>query len=578
MRWSGMLSVAAALAASSCGGKVGETVRPKDHTATGALGGGGGGGVECAGEAKYARPLIVDLDPESRVDLEAGMKSGVVAVRYDCANLRVLSNCKIPGVYDYAGVSRKEQVVQITSADELSANLPLSKAKLSGELQSGRSIDLALVLVGRSSTAVGKLLREELGDGCGDATHFVQNATLGAFSMVTGSVGKVAVVAEVFQYGAEAKSASERKAMSNDGSLEACRSSTPDASGPPGECRTPVRVELVPILGAPPIGDKTAKGDKGDKGDKKKDAVAQENPCPPGYKFEGELCSKDPSQAYLCDPSDAAECEAQCGKGSAQSCYNYGVLLQKQQKSKQATPFFKKGCEGEVADACTAYAWVLVDFDETPAALQANREALKLFNRACVMGSGQGCYGAGTLVDGDGYKMPDKQVAVKNYERGCSLGDPDSCFSIAYMLFKGDTVKQDANKGLELLQRSCRGGSADMCYEVGRTLAAGKYGLAKDPAGAYAADRSACLMEAIYCNDAARTALKVGKEQEAFRWATRGCEDDDVEACTRLGDLYRDGRGVAKDEAKAKQIWTKGCEDGNGWEDACKRLGIKMKE
>lgn len=575
MRWSGMLSVAAALAASSCGGKVGETVRPKDHTATGALGGGGGGAVECAGEAKYARPLIVDLDPESRVDLEAGMKSGVVAVRYDCASLRVLTTCKVSGAYEYAGVSRKEQVVQITSADQLSANLPLSKAKLSGELQSGRSIDLALVLVGRSSTTVGKLLREDLGEGCDDATHFVQNATLGAFSMVTGSIGKVAVVAEVFKYGAEAQSASERKAMSNDGSLESCRSSSHDASSPPGECRTPVRVELVPILGAPPVGEKKAKGDKGDK---KKEAVARENPCPPGYKFEGELCSKDPTQAYLCDPTDAGECEAQCGKGSAQSCYNYGVLLQKARKGKEAAPFFKQGCEGEVAESCTAYAWWTVDFDETPAALQANREALKLFNRGCGLGSGEGCYGAGSLVDGDGYQMPDRQVAAKNYERGCSLGYPDACYAFADMLFKGDPVKKDVARGLDLLQRSCRGGSADMCYEVGRTLAAGRHGLAKDPEGAYAADRAACLMEPYYCNDAARTALKVGKEQEAFRWATRGCEDDNPDACVRLGDLYRDGRGVAKDEAKARALWTKDCEDGKGWEDACKRLGIKMKE
>lgn len=557
--------------AGACGGKVGETLRPKEHSAQQAL---GGTSATCTGEAKYARPLIVDLEPEARLDLEASMKSGVVVVSYDCASLRVLTSCRVAdSSYEYAGVSRKEQVVQITSADELQANLPLSKAKLSGEVQSGRSINLGLVLVGRNSTTVSRIARDELGDGCDGATHFVQNATLGAFSMVTGAVGKAAVVAEVFDYGGSAKSESERTAANRDGSLEACRSSEPDAASPPAECRAPLRVELVPIAGDQPV--VVAKKEEGDKKDKK--AAAEDNPCPDGYRFIDGLCTKAAEKAYLCDPKDEADCKKQCDRGSAASCYNYGVILRRSKRGKDAPPYFKTACEGDVADGCGEHGWDLVATEGSDMA-KKNQEALKIMNKGCTLGSGYSCSSAADLLSDKEWGVFDKPRSFKAYERGCSLGDGNSCFQVSFYFFKGDVVPKDLDKGVAVLQRACKAGDGDVCYELGRVLAGGKYGVTKDLEAAYVADRAACLYEAYYCNDTARTALKLGKDAEGFKWAKRGCDGDDDEACTRLGDLYRDGRGVAKDENEAKKVWGRACNNGEGWDDACKRLGIKMKE
>lgn len=56
----------------------------------------------------------------------------------------------------------------------MAVNLPLSSGKLGTEVQSGRSIDLALVLVGRRSTLVGGVERKTLTGNCEGATHFVQ--------------------------------------------------------------------------------------------------------------------------------------------------------------------------------------------------------------------------------------------------------------------------------------------------------------------------------------------------------------------------------------------------------------------
>lgn len=563
-------------AVTSCGGKIGEKIRPQEHSAVDAVGTGGGG--SCTGAATYARPLIVDLDPDARADLEASMKNGVVVVRYDCTSLRVLANCRVADSgYEYAGVSRKEQVVQINSADDLHANLPLGQAKLSGELKSGRSIDLALVLVGRHSTTVAKLRREQLSDGCEEATHFVQSASLGAFSMVTGSVGKVAVVAEMFNYGGGAKSESERKAMNMDGSLEACRGSSPDAASPPSECRAPLRVELVPLLDSTPV---VAQKDKAAKGERagKKAAVAQENPCPSGYKFADGLCSKAKAQAYLCDPKNEVECKEQCERGSPDSCYNYGALLDRTKHRAQSSAYYKQACDGEIADGCTWYAWSLISYEDGADYVKEATAALKVFNQACTMGSASGCVGAADLLTDHELKIVDKTLAAHSYERACALGDGNGCFQLAEMHFSGDGVAQDSARALDLLGRACKGGDGSVCWELARVLAGGKHGVTKDLPAALVADRAACLSEAWFCGDAARTALTNGKEEESFKFATRGCDANDDEACTRLGDLYRDGRGVARDEAKARALWAKACQNGENWEDACKRIGVKMKE
>lgn len=95
---------------------MGEKLRPNDHTAASATA--NATAKTCERGPKYAKPLMVDLDPDTRVALEAAMKRGVAVVSYDCASIRVLPTCKLPeAVYEYAGTSRKEQVLQIKNAD-----------------------------------------------------------------------------------------------------------------------------------------------------------------------------------------------------------------------------------------------------------------------------------------------------------------------------------------------------------------------------------------------------------------------------------------------------------------------------
>jgi TPR repeat protein len=614
-----LVPVALVTSTLGCGGAVGEAARPKDHSALGAT---GGKAQVCAGAPRQAKPLIVDLDPDARVDLEATMKKGIAVVAYDCASFRVLPACKVPEArYEYAGVSRKEQVIQMNSLDDLQVNLPINSGKLGAEMKSGRSIDLALVRVGLTSTPLAQISRAELTGVCEGATHFVQNATLGAFSMATGSVGKVGAVAEMFSVGGSAKSEAERKAMTKDGSLDDCRKSDPDGAAPPPECRAPLQVELFPIQGAASA--VKAKVEKQSERDKAVDAA--ENPCPEGYGFDGVKCTRaGGAEAHLCDPNDEAECKQQCDKGSAESCLNLGRIHRKEPAV--AIPLYKKACEGGAFDACGAAGLAMMpkEYDNPKVADEA-RPGLLLAQKGCDGGSGYACGIEGDYLEFDDFKLRDFPGAMKAYNRGCSLGYGDACWRLAKIYFTGGEVPRNGQKGVELLNKSCQAGNADECammgivHEIGRAFGSSE-GVHADPDKAMASFTRACRLDASWCERAAKGALNLGKEAAGFGFAQRGCESDDdaaclvlgtlfqsgrgvsadagkakevyakavslatracgeggLSSCTVLGELYEQGKGLPQDADKAKEAYTKGCNGGRGDEDACAKIGVAKK-
>jgi TPR repeat protein len=565
-----------ATAIASCGGAVGEAIRPNDHTASGAMGKKGGA---CSGANQHSKPLVVDLDQDTRVDLEASMKKGVAVVAFDCNSLRVLNACKVADAkYEYAGVTRREQVIQMTSMDDVHVNLPISSAKLGAEMKSGRSIDLALVRVGMTATPLGQITKGELSGACDGATHFVQSATLGAFSMATGSVGKVGAVAEMFKVGAGASSESERKAMNKDGSLDDCRKSDPDAKAPPAECRAPLQIELVPILGQAP----TESGKDKAKKDDKKTAEALTSPCPEGFSYADGLCTRGAAKK-LCDPGDEEGCKAECDKGSPESCLNYANIMTGKKRNDIAIPAYKKACDGGAPDGCGSLALGMMpdDFDG-PNVVAESRAALKVAEKGCQEGSGFACDVAGDLYTDKDFKILDVAAGMKSYERGCALGFGTACWSAAKNYFMAQLVTRDVPKGLELLNKACQAGNADECNTLGGIWEKGNAygatdGLKVDLDKALVGHRRACLLDPDYCDAAARVAIRAGKNEDVVLFAQRGCDANDERSCLKLGNAYETGTGAPKDEARAKAAYTKACDRGEGQKEACDKIGVTMK-
>jgi uncharacterized protein len=562
-------------AASACGGAVGEQVRPKDHTASGAS---GIAAAACTGTPSLARPLVVDLEADLRVDLETAMKKGLVVVNYDCKSLHVVTGCKLSEArYDYVGVDRKETVLQLRNKDDLSVNLPFSSVKLGGEMHSGRSIDLAIVLVGQKSTTVSKVDRKALEGDCEGATHFLQNASVGAFSMATGSVGKVVVAADLFKtVGATGGSESSRHATTSDGSLEACRKSDGDLTAPPAECRAPVRVQLLPIGGTAIVETAKAGSAKGEKKDG--DAPPVENPCQPGYQFAGGICTRATDVAYLCKPKDREECKAQCEKGSAESCYNYADYMGKGTPDADRAAVYKKACDGGFGDGCAWYSLYARPEKWGVRVMQQWKDVRDGASKGCAMGSGVSCEFLGDILDApvDFPDFTDPTASTKAYERGCMLGDGDSCSLASHAYRQGAGVPANPTKAVDLLDRSCQSGANDQCADLAELLYEGTDGVPKDLARAFSIGRKACSKDRGHCWIAMKTAID-SKQDDAtiFGLAERACTSDS-EACVTLGELFQTGRGTPKDPEKARQIWAKACKDSEE-EEACKRLGSAKK-
>jgi uncharacterized protein len=273
----GLLAAALVGVVGGCGGgNTGDKVRPKDPSAKNAL-----------DEDKHVKectpapgePLVIDLRSSDRSDFEVAMQDGVAVVSYNCKDLKLLKSCNLhSGVYTYAVVNRKEDIVQMESRDEVEANMPISGAKLSAALKSGSTIDLALITVGKRKTVTKGVYLDDLQGECDGATHVIRGAYIGAFAMGTGTQGHASAVADMFGIGASGKSTADKKQTRTDGDLIACRKAAPDATSPPQECGAITRLDLVPLKKRPP----GSKPPPREQPDEPPVADADSMPAPPG--------------------------------------------------------------------------------------------------------------------------------------------------------------------------------------------------------------------------------------------------------------------------------------------------------
>jgi TPR repeat protein len=557
----------------ACGGKTGDVVRPEDFKGGDVL---GASPLACGTSPSAARPFTVDLDSATRGDLEADMNEGVVVVAYDCKGLRVLSNCGVSGgSYDYGGFTPQDEVLQITGLDDLAVNLPLGAAKLGAEIKAGRSIDLALVTVGRRSTTVGRVGLPDLEGECTGATHYVQKASLGAFSIATGSVGKVAAIASYFSIGASASSTSERSAGRRAGSLEECLKALPTDLEPPVQCRLPLRLELTPVA----ADEETASAPTADETIGRKPIEAQPNPCPEGFELSGGLCTQAPGAAYLCDPKDEAECREQCDKGSAESCTNLGAWIidhndgspEGWELAKQtAMPIFKQACDGGHVEGCAGYARVLFPDEITRKTLAITKQSLAIGKQACTDGSAVACQDVALAYHNgsdDEKTMPTDFDQYREYsERACKLGNHYSCGDAAeeYVNPLGSNAKDPA-RALALFDKGCDGGEAAVCSGLAHRLLKGGGGVKKDIPRGVAAATNACRNDADECYIVVDWVKAAGEAKVAFEMLERGCTPGNrflEDSCSRLGDALAKGIGTKKDLARAKEAWSMACE---GW-------------
>jgi hypothetical protein len=436
---------------SACKHGAGEEVRPSmPHYLDAGTG-------DCVEPGETASPLLVDVEPTERVDLEVALREGdgVVAVELTCkSGLRLLPSCKAPGAYAFKGATLKEQVVSFQTSDELRANLPSLGAalpKLSAEMARGATLDVALAMIGKLRASRPVIGRDDLEGDCGGATHFIRGATIGAFAMKQGSRGQVKAAASMFAEVSDDSSAS-KSVDQHDGKRAACQQSGPKATEAPENCGAVLRLELRALVAG--------------KADPEKVAAPpiEVEGCPDGFVFDAGKCRAAlPGEGKQCRWGDERDCRAQCSAGHPGSCAYVGSILMERDQLAEAAPFFQKSCQPGVDIPLACHNLAFAHYLGAGVAENFAR-AMALFTEVCNGGTAVGCAGV-ALLHYEGKGVPkDVATAVKFYEQACSGGDQEyGCPLLGRLYLSGEGVPKDPAKARAMFQTACAAGSRNGC-------------------------------------------------------------------------------------------------------------------
>lgn len=472
-------------------------------------------------------PMIVDWQPEQRGDLEISMRDGLVVVAYDDSGFRLLKDCHVDGTYDFMGMTRRERVVRLESADDVRANLPLGgvglAAKLGGEMERGATLDIAMVMVGKLRTTWRHVTAKDLVGQCAGASHVVRGATVGAFAVGKGSKTQTRAAAEIFGFGASGGARQSDSMQFVDGVVADCQNANPDSPKAPKQCGALIRVELLPISSSDDVKAAVASARTPELADV----------CPkPLVMVEGKCTQPKASTPVECTYGEGRPCLEQCKAGNAKSCAKLALMV--------------------------------VRGDGAP---KSPETAPAIAMKACEAGAAAGCTLLGQLLmDGVGIKR-DPKKAAQMWAKACDDGDADGCSAVGTLLLTGTGVPRDTKLAAQALSKGCKGGSHGACSDLG-LLALGGQGFDKELPFAASLFKKACDGDSSTgCSNYAymqEFGQGVPKDvQRAVLGYAKACKLDDA-SCTWMAAMLHLGKGGApKDEAKAVKLYKLSCDKGD---------------
>jgi hypothetical protein len=284
-------------------------------------------------------------------------------------------------------------MIRLLDENEVRATLPISadslSANIGADFATGTSLDLALIMVGKRSAPYGEISRDDLRGSCAVATHVVQSATLGAFTLASGSRAHARSTAELFGASAGMTSQSGKSTFLREGSAGACSAS--NAAAPPDSCDAALRVELLPIgqPEAPLV------------------LIAQQDAA----RFRGKFCP------------ELGDCQRRCSASEASACNHLSILYaigdRVDRDLSKASALSKRACDLGDMNACTLLGLSLITRGP-----YANLErGLDYLTRACKRGV-QGACGALS----DSYRNAGDLANANAYaQRACALGYESFC-------------------------------------------------------------------------------------------------------------------------------------------------------
>ncbi|XP_064477035.1 cytochrome c oxidase assembly factor 7 homolog [Ornithodoros turicata] len=142
------------------------------------------------------------------------------------------------------------------------------------------------------------------------------------------------------------------------------------------------------------------------------------------------------------------------------SCFKYGNYRWLGKGCKvnetEAYKYYRTGCDAGSPEGCFAAALMLTSRDrKKPSVIpKDNRLGLQLLDRACQLGSADGCYFASAhYINGNDAVVKDMKKAFVYTTRGCELGNMYACSNLSLMYRKGEGTEKNEKLAEEYKQK-----------------------------------------------------------------------------------------------------------------------------
>lgn len=208
---------------------------------------------KCKIAASAENPLVTEWSASEKANLEARLRGGAVAVEYSGCEMRLLSECRLPGRYAWRRTTTTTDTLEVTDTDELFTKLPLGAVALEGELERSGRIAVQTTVAGQFELERADASAVPAQGPCARATHVVAALSVGAFKLRSGGAVAGRAGATMGSLGAGTTTSSQETVMRSAGDPDACKLAGADA--PDAQCGSPIQVFLRPLpkqdVGAP---------------------------------------------------------------------------------------------------------------------------------------------------------------------------------------------------------------------------------------------------------------------------------------------------------------------------------------
>jgi hypothetical protein len=218
----------------STGGTPASTVIPKDPTPL----------AKCRVAKSSASPLVTEWPASEKAHLESLLSDRAVVVSYNGCEMRILDGCRLQGSYRFQKTTLARDTIEIRSADDLFAKIPLGAVGLEGELARSGRLAVKTTVTGQMKLA-GEPASPPDNAACREATHVISALSVGAFALISGGEVSAGVSVDATVAGGGVRHESAESTLRSAGDPDACSRTKSDA--PSDDCNSPIQVFLMPL-------------------------------------------------------------------------------------------------------------------------------------------------------------------------------------------------------------------------------------------------------------------------------------------------------------------------------------------